>query len=542
MEIPLAGEGVVSQPITLSIGGEPTNDGDADSNSNLTVDFGFVTLIDLLVVKSDNPDSVVAGTTLTYTMIVSNIGPATATGVSLTDTLPGGVTYGTGSSSQGTVSEAGGVVTATIGSLAAGSSVTVTVDVTVDSGTTGTLLNTATVAGNENESNTDNNTDDEETTVVAEIDLAVSKTDDIDPITPGETLIYTLNVTNDGPSDATGVTVVDTLPAGVTYVTATPSQGTVSEVGGVITASLGNLVSGAGATVAITVTIDAGTFGIINNTAVVSGNETDTVAANDMAIEPTVVAPEIDLVITKDDSADPVAPGDTLTYTLIVTNNGPSQATDVTVTDTLPAGVTYQSVAATQGSGSQAGGVVTVTLGDLNSGQTETVTIIATIDASTLGTLTNVASVTANETETDSANNSDTETTLVSVDPASISGSVFVDFDNDGQLDTNDIRLAGVLITLTGTDLTGSPVSRTTTTASNGTYTFTGLNPGTYRVDETQPGLFPDGMETLGSAGGTTLPDAFENIVLSSGTQAIDYNFAELPPTLSKRRFLASSV
>ena len=82
---------------------------------------------------------------------------------------------------------------------------------------------------------------------------------------------------------------------------------------------------------------------------------------------------------------------------------------------------------------------------------------------------------------------------------------------------------------------------RTTTTAANGSYLFSNLLPGTYTVQETQPGLFPDGQETVGSEGGTTTNDTFSTILLGSGDAGAGYNFGELPPTLSKRRFLASS-
>ena len=84
-------------------------------------------------------------------------------------------------------------------------------------------------------------------------DLAVSKTDSPDPVAVGDLLSYTVTVNNAGVGDATGVTLTDTLPASVTFASATPSQGSCGEAGLVVSCDLGDLGSGAGATVTIVV-------------------------------------------------------------------------------------------------------------------------------------------------------------------------------------------------------------------------------------------------------------------------------------------------
>jgi uncharacterized repeat protein (TIGR01451 family) len=128
-------------------------------------------------------------------------------------------------------------------------------------------------------------------------------------------------------------------------------------------------------------------------------------------IGPEPSAASADLAITKADSPDPVRVREPLTYTLAVTNNGPSPTTGVIVTDTLPGGVTFGSASASQGSCSQTAGTVTCPLGNLANGASATVTITVTPTAT--GTLTNTASVDGNEDDPNGANDSDTESTAV---------------------------------------------------------------------------------------------------------------------------------
>jgi fimbrial isopeptide formation D2 family protein/uncharacterized repeat protein (TIGR01451 family) len=113
--------------------------------------------------------------------------------------------------------------------------------------------------------------------------------------------------------------------------------------------------------------------------------------------------------------------------------------------------------------------------------------------------------------------------------PASLSGRVYRDDDNDGTSDTGEPGISGVTITLTGTDDLGNPVTLTTTTDASGVYTFTNLRPGTYTVSETQPSGYLDGAESVGSAGGSVSSnDVIGNVTLSAGVAATGYNFGEL--------------
>ncbi len=500
------------------------------------------TLIDLAIDKTGSPDPVTPGQRLTYTLTVTNAGPSDATGVQVIDTLPSGVVFVSATSSQGTVNGSGSTVTAALGNLADGGQATITVLADVAAAASGTLVNAATVSGTETETNLNNNTDQVSTTVQPRIDLAIIKADSPDPVVAGGSLTYTLSVVNNGPSTATGVTVTDTLPTGLTYQSATTTQGTVNRSGNTVTASVGQLASGATATVTILVTVDAATLGTITNVATVTGNETETNTANNQDDEPTLVQAQVDLTITKTDAADPVTAGGQLTYTLVVTNNGPSSATGVVVTDTLPTALTFVSGSSTSGTVSHASQVVTAAVGNLASGQSATITLVAQVDQQFSGTITNTASVTGNETESNTNNNTAQQPTVINELLSSIAGSVYVDSDNDGQKDTGEQPISGVVIVLAGTDSQGTAVQLQTTTGTDGTFSFANLRRGTYKLTQQQPVNYVDGKDTAGSLSATTaVNDEFSNIQLPAGTAAVDYLFGERPHTFSKRRFLSSA-
>ena len=121
--------------------------------------------------------------------------------------------------------------------------------------------------------------------------------------------------------------------------------------------------------------------------------------------------PAADLAVTKSDSPDPVSRGSQLTYTVSVMNNGPSQATNVTLTDVLPVDVRFVSVISSAGSCTASGGTVNCALGNLANAASVTVTIVVTPRRT--GTLTNTAQVSSASPDLNPANNTDTETTTV---------------------------------------------------------------------------------------------------------------------------------
>ena len=234
------------------------NEPDAVPNNNLASACTTVNApasADLSVTKTDSADPVLVGDIVTYTVTVTNNGPNTATGVLLTDTLPAGVNFISANSTRGNCSHANGIVTCSLGDMASGVVITVTVAVTP--AVAGQLCDLASVRANEADPNVANNSATECTTVNApinEADLSISKTASPDPVLVGGQLTYRIAITNLGPATATGVIFTDPLPAGSVFVSANASQGSVFYSNGTITGGLGNLAGGATATVTLVIT------------------------------------------------------------------------------------------------------------------------------------------------------------------------------------------------------------------------------------------------------------------------------------------------
>jgi uncharacterized repeat protein (TIGR01451 family) len=244
-------------------------------------------------------------------------------------------------------------------------------------------------------------------------DLAVTKTDAPDPVLAGKNLTYTVTVTNRGSGAATGVVLTDTLPAGVTFVSATASRGSCSQAGGIVTCSLNTFAKAATATV--TVVVRPTQAGTITNRVSVRENEADGNPTNNSAQASTSVQPAADLAVQVSDSPDPVHIGQNLTYRVIVRNNGPSTATGVTVDDTFDKSAGFGSVSTTKGTCSlkPSKTVVTCSLGNLVNGTSATITIV--VKPATKGTLTDTASVTATAPVDPNSTNNTASTTTTAI-------------------------------------------------------------------------------------------------------------------------------
>jgi uncharacterized repeat protein (TIGR01451 family)/CSLREA domain-containing protein len=308
---------------------------------------------DLSITKTDGQTSAVPGSQVTYTITVSNAGPSGVTGATVNDNFPASLTNvswtctASAGSSCGAASGSGNINT-TVNLLDQGSA-TFTATGTLSRSATGTLDNTATVTppAGVTDPNTANNSATDSDTITATSDLSITKTGSPNPVTVGGTLTYTITVNNGGPSTATNVTLADTLPASVTFGSATPSQGSCTQSGGTVTCNLGSIADGGSATVTITVTPNAA--GTISNTATVSANESDPNSANNTATATTTVI-KANTTTTVTSSQNPSTYGQPVTFTATVTAVAPGGGTP-TGTVTFYDGTTVLATVALTGSG-----------------------------------------------------------------------------------------------------------------------------------------------------------------------------------------------
>jgi len=235
----------------------------------------------------------------------------------------------------------------------------------------------------------------------ASADLSIIKTDAPDPISVGANLTYTLTVTNNGPDAASNVTVTDALPASVAFVSSTPSQGSCSGTS-TVTCALGGIANGANATVTIVVT--PGTAGTISNTATVSATETDSNAANNtVTTSTTVTGVDADLAVSVGATPNPVGVNGSLSYSVQVANNGPLNATGVTLTTNL-SGSGFNFVSITPSQGSCVGTTsATCSLGALANGAGASVNVVVTPTA--VGSITLTSGVSATQSDSNGGNN-----------------------------------------------------------------------------------------------------------------------------------------
>ncbi|MGB7326927.1 MAG: SdrD B-like domain-containing protein [Rubripirellula sp.] len=552
--------GVIPNAATIST----TDTDDNAANDTDSVDINPGQQVDLILDKTVDKATAVPGQdTLIYTFVVSHDTDSVsdATSVVVSDTLPTGLSGVVITAATATTSNfANGVITVNFDAIPVGETRTFTVAATVNNDAvgdaSGNVVNPASVTSAGTELDTTNNSSTATTSLTPVFDIVVDKT--VDSATPaiGSTVTYTVTLTNDGPSRAEGIVLTDAIPAGLTFVSATmgTQAGTVS--GSNISFPAVALAPSATTSATLNFTVNSDAAGTITNTASVpdlsAAGEND-ITNNSDAIDITVT-PVVDLAITKAVSDTTAAAGDSLTYTINVVNNGPSSATNVVVTDTLPAGVTLTGGTRPDGSAfTTAGGSgitingdqITVTGGDLASAGTFSFTVTGTIDSGVSSIQTNTASVTSDTNETVTANNIATVATTVDPLTGSIAGKVYLDVNSNGVFDTGDTGIEGVSIRLTGTDNLGTVVDRTVQTNAAGDYVFAQLAAGSYQVTETQPDGLADGTDNAGTGAtsSNTGNDQFTALVIAPGATATAFNFGEVEPVdpLSKRRFLASN-
>ncbi|MEM6472547.1 MAG: SdrD B-like domain-containing protein [Planctomycetota bacterium] len=546
VDIATSATGVINNAATVS-----TTDTDTDAtNDTGSVNITAIVDTDLILDKSVDLATATPGdSTLTYTFTISHDTDSVSDSgqVTFTDTLPAGLTGLTIdaptalSSGFDTTQQ---TVTVDFASIPIGETRTFTVTASVNEDATGTIDNTGSITVAGGESDTTNNSDTASTTLNPAFDVTLTKTPDDTTPAPSSNVTYTIALTNAGPSTATNVVLTDDVPTGMTFVSGTLEGQAATLNGSTVTFPAITLDDDETVNATLIFTVGADASGTITNTASVTADAGETDTTNNTATADVTATPQADLTVAKLVDQTSVQSGDTLNYTVTVTNNGVSTAVDPTATDTLPSGVTFVSGTGPNNEALTAtNGVVTVTGDDLAPGGSFQFTIVATVDSNASGTLTNNVSVSTTTAESDTTNNAASAATEVDPFQSSISGFVYLDPDNDGDFADDEVGLSGFVITLTGTDSNGDAITeRSVVTGDDGSYQFLQLPAGTYQVTQTQLEDFVDGQTTVGSnATAQAADNVFTDLDLDFSTNATDFNFGELSAILSKRRFLASS-
>jgi uncharacterized repeat protein (TIGR01451 family) len=405
---------------------------DSDTSNNRADD--PVTVLDaanVTIAKTADPTSVVAGGLVRYTLTATNEGPAAAVDVAVHDDLPSGLSLVSVTAPAGWSCSTADPVDCTVASLAADADAVFVITARVAAGVAqgATISNTATIATSTDGDDPDDNSATAVVDVAAEADLSVVKTHPAGGVNAGDRVSFDLAVHNAGLSDAVApVTVTDTLPAGMSFVSSTGGWTCVPEApdGGpqevlcTLDGGAGLAAGADGPALTITAEIAAGvnpaelTDGELVNVAVVHSPTTDPETDNNRSEDPVAVNQLVDLAIVKSHSGTPVA-GNPLTFLLQVSNGGPSdELGTVTVTDEIPAGMSYVGAEGTGWDCEVAGPidseVVTCTRDGLAVGDAPAIELVVEIDPDAgPATLTNTATVGGPTDDSDPDNNSSSD-------------------------------------------------------------------------------------------------------------------------------------
>ncbi|WP_460275655.1 DUF7507 domain-containing protein [Celeribacter sp. ULVN23_4] len=544
------------------------------TNNDDTVTFDVEARTDVTVTKTATPETAVVGQNLSY--VVTALNPSTefflsnAPDTTITDVLPDGLIFVSATPTTGSCSTLPTVgsetasgnnqVVCNLGTVTSGGQQAVEIVVQPTEALIGSAMeNIATVSTSLDETDDTNNSASVQTTVAApSYDLQVNKVDSIDPVAVGEEVTYTVTIRNNGPSAAENVTMNDLMPAQyLSYQSHNAGTGSctapsVGQVGGTLSCSFDRIE--AGGSRVVTILAQGVQKGTATNTANLTSpgitNGYDPLPANNEVTENTTVRTRADVeVVSKVASKSSVELLETFDFVITVRNNTGSdggvvlaEADGVEVTDSLPANMVLAgtpSVNVTSGSatlqscdGAAGGTSFTCELGTFSSGATAEITVPVKITSVTSDpqSFTNTAEITTTSLDVDPNNNENSGP--VDVVSSALSGTVFRDFDDNGDFDTDDTGVAGVTVTVTGTAFDGTPVSVSATTDANGDYTIANLPRGTYTVTRgsVSETYLEDSQAMSGSEGGSPSgATAITTIDLPSDTDATDYDFTLVP-------------
>ena len=496
------------------------------------------TALDLAVAITDNRPTLHPTDAITYTIVVTNNGPGNVSGASVIDNPPaslGSVAWtcvATAGSSCGSASGSG-AISSTVTLLAAGTA-TYTMNAVVSATATGNVDNTATVAvpvGNTDPVPGNNSVTDSHT-LVPLADLSITKTDGVSTVRPNGALVYTIKVTNAGPSAVTGATVVD-VPgsnsvAGLWSCSATSGSSCVAASGSGVLNTTVNLAVGGVATYTTNATVPGSALGTVDNTVTVTppAGTDDVVTANNTASDSDVIIPVADLSITKNDGVTTVAPGQTNQYTIVVSNAGPSLVNNATVIDTLPATMTGLAWKCTAGAcGTASGtGALNTTVSLVAGGSATYLTTVTVLPTAPLTTVTNTVrvAVAAGDPTLDlvPGNNSAVDTNLVR--NATLPAVALRDnFDRDGPAFGVNWSVTGTNTRIIGDAVQGFTNSQIMWNGAASPFGAKQAAAFVYRNAPVNNAAYPMGLVLKASGGTLAVPATYASVTYNTGVVTV---------------------
>lgn len=355
--------------------------------------------VDIEVRKTSSRDVVNFEDVVTWTITVKNNGPNDSTDVTVYDILPEGLIW-LSDTSKNQYDHKNGVLR--LGNLKANGAFSF--DMVTIVNVTGEIVNRVNVTSNEFDTNTTNNHDEKTIFVNPSADLAVVKSVSNPKPNYGDHVIWTVEITNNGPDAAHDVKMHDVIPKSLSYV---GSDGNYDSKSGIWT--VGTLENGQKKTLNIECIVE--TTGMTENIASVNGSEYDHDLTNNKDTERIYAASAVDLTIEKTANASTANFNDLVKWTLVISNRGPDAATNVRVIDLLPDGFTYVGSALTKEKYDD--GTFVIDRLEAN----ENVKIEMTTLVETTGKCANYANVSSDEYDYDLTNNEDKES--IFINPAS---------------------------------------------------------------------------------------------------------------------------
>ena len=310
--------GTYTNSVTVTCG-----ENDTVKSANASV---YVYNTDLKINKTATQTDVSVGELVNFTIVVKNHGKSNATNINITDVLDEAFEF---VSANGTYTRNGQTIVWIIPTLTSEETYAVTVSVRVL--VNGTFENVAHVNCTE-EGTVKNSTS--TVNAIPVVNLTVEKVANVNSTYVGENITFTINVTNRGPSNATGVVITDVVPNGFEFVESSASDYDKS------TGVLNIPLIKAGESYIFTITLKAVNNGTLTNVVTVTSKENDTEVSSSINVN---VTPVVKLTVVKVADSDYATIGDVITFTITVTNNGLSDATNIKVTDILDKGFTLVS-------------------------------------------------------------------------------------------------------------------------------------------------------------------------------------------------------